>query len=102
MRLKEIRVQNNLTQKNVADYIGCSPTVYSRYEGEKRKLSIDMLIKLSQFFDVSIDYIVGNKIETSNLLSNYELNLINAAKEADKRAREDALLILKNHRKNEK
>ena len=59
MRLKELRTEKVATQKEVADYICCSPLVYSRYERGEREPDIDTLCRLADYFEVSIDYIVG-------------------------------------------
>ena len=42
MNLKKLRTQRGLSQKAVADGVGCSPTVYFRYETGERQLSIEM------------------------------------------------------------
>ena len=101
MILKELRTRCGMTQKNVADFIGCSTVVYSRYETEDRMPSIDMLIKIADCFHVTIDYLVGRKADTVTGLSPYEAALINAARNADSRAREDALQLLKLHTQDE-
>lgn len=101
MILKELRTRCGMTQKNVADFIGCSTVVYSRYETEDRMPSIDMLIKIADCFHVTIDYLVGRKADTVTGLSPYEAALINAARNADNRAREDALQLLKLHAQDE-
>ena len=46
--------------KDVADSIGCTATVYSRYEREEREPDIEMLCRLANYFQVSIDYLVEN------------------------------------------
>lgn len=61
MRLKELRMSKGLTQKEVAICVGCSSTVYSRYEREEREPDIDMLCRLADCFEVSIDYLVEHK-----------------------------------------
>ena len=99
MRLKELRLQKGFTQRQIADYIGCLPSVYSRYENGDREPSIEALILLSRFLGVTIDYLVGNEVaDSSNELTSYEISLINAAREADDRAREDALNMLLSHK----
>lgn len=60
MRLKELRIALGTTQKDVADSIGCTATVYSRYEREEREPDIEMLCRLANYFKVSIDYLVEN------------------------------------------
>ena len=99
MKLKELRLQKGFTQRQIADYIGCLPSVYSRYENGDREPSIEVLIMLSRFLGVSIDCLVENEVaDTSDELSAYEVALINAAREADDRAREDALNMLLTHK----
>jgi len=58
MRLKELRTEKGATQKEVAEFICCSPLVYSRYEREEREPDIDALCKLADYFNVTVDYIV--------------------------------------------
>ena len=60
MRLKELRIASGTTQKDVADSIGCTAMVYSRYEREEREPDIEMLCRLANYFQVSIDYLVEN------------------------------------------
>lgn len=97
MNLKKIRTQRGLSQKAVADGVGCSPTVYSRYETGERQPSIEMLLALSKFFDVSVDFLIGNQETTGPCFSDEEIELVMAAREADERARADALYLLKCH-----
>lgn len=99
MRLKEIRQGKGLTQKQVADHLGCHPCVYSRYETGERVPSIPILIQLSRFLGVSIDYIVENDFAPDKTeISPYEAALLRAAREADSRAIEDALKMLQMHK----
>ena len=99
MRLKELRLQKGFTQRQIADYIGCLPSVYSRYENGDREPSIEVLILLSRFLGVTIDNLVENEVaDSSNELTSYEISLINAAREADDRAREDSLNMLLSHK----
>ena len=58
MRLKELREENGLTQQAVAEYLNVKQNTYSQYENEKRQLSIDVLIKLAKFYNVTTDYIL--------------------------------------------
>lgn len=60
MRLKELRVQKCVTQKEAADAIGCSVNTYSRYERGEREPDIETLKRLSKYFDSSIDHITCN------------------------------------------
>lgn len=58
-RLKELRKQKKLTQKQVAKAIGLGDSNYQAYEQKKVKPGHDMIIALSKFFGVSADYLLG-------------------------------------------
>ncbi len=58
-RLKDLREDMDLTQIKLASEIGCSQTTYSRYENEILNIPIDILLKLADFYGVSVDYILG-------------------------------------------
>ena len=59
MKLKELREENCYTQSQIAEHLNIKQNTYSQYENEKRQLPIDVLIKLSKFYKVSTDYILG-------------------------------------------
>ncbi|MBE5748172.1 MAG: helix-turn-helix transcriptional regulator [Clostridiales bacterium] len=61
MRLKELREAKGLKQKEVAEIIGYSEVSYARYENEKREPDISTLCKLAEFFNVTVDYLIGRK-----------------------------------------
>ena len=58
-RIRDLREDNDLTQKDMAKALNCSQQVYSNYELGQRDIPTDILIKLSRFYDVSVDYILG-------------------------------------------
>ena len=58
-RLKDLREDSDLNQKQVADLIKTSQSYYSQYENGQKIITTDRLIILAKFYDVSIDYIVG-------------------------------------------
>ena len=57
-RLRDLREDRDLTQKQLARHLNCSQVCYSRYELGQRDIPTDVLIKLSEFYGVSIDYIL--------------------------------------------
>lgn len=57
-RLYELRVDNDLTQKQVAEYLVCNRQVYARYEKGNREIPVSMVIKLSKLYNTSTDYIL--------------------------------------------
>ena len=58
-RLKELRTSRNLTQKQVYEATGMSALGYQRYEYGTREPAYQYLIALADYFDVSLDYLVG-------------------------------------------
>jgi len=58
-RIRDLREDNDLTQKQVAKILNCSQQVYSNYELGQRDIPTDILIKLALHYNVSIDYILG-------------------------------------------
>lgn len=58
-KLKGLREDRDLTQKQVADLLGVAQTTYSQYELGKRPLPIDCLIILCKFYNVSSDEVLG-------------------------------------------
>lgn len=58
-RIRDMREDRDLSQKDVANYLKCSQVCYSYYEIGKRDIPTDILIKLADFYDVSIDYLLG-------------------------------------------
>lgn len=58
-RLLECRTACKLTQKQVAEHLGVAQPVYQRFEKGHFECNYDQLVKLSELFDVSIDYLLG-------------------------------------------
>lgn len=58
-RIEDLRIDHDKTQQDVADYLGCQREVYRRYEKGTRMIPVDYLIKLSKYYSVSIDYMLG-------------------------------------------
>lgn len=58
-RIEDLRIDHDKTQQEIADYLGCQREVYRRYEKGTRTMPIDFLIKLSKYYSVSLDYLVG-------------------------------------------
>ncbi len=57
--LKLIRKQSKKTQRETAEYLGINIRTYQNYEGDRSEPSITQLIKLADFFMVSLDELVG-------------------------------------------
>lgn len=59
MRLKDMREDNDLTQTQIADLLNVKQNTYSQYENGKRDIPIDLLWKLADFYNTSVDYLIG-------------------------------------------
>ena len=59
MRIKDLREDADLTQKQIADFLHIKQNTYSQYENGHRQIPIEVLIKLARFYNTSIDYILG-------------------------------------------
>lgn len=57
-RVRDLREDMDLKQSDVAEYLNCTQVCYSYYESGKRDIPTNILIKLSELFNVSVDYIL--------------------------------------------
>ena len=62
-KIKELRIEKNLTQREMGAILNCSQRVYSNYERGDIDIPTEILIKLGDFHNVSVDFILGR---TSN------------------------------------
>ena len=58
-RIRDLREDNDLTQNQVAEYLGMKQPQYYRYESGVRDIPTDVLIKLAALYKTSVDYILG-------------------------------------------
>ena len=59
MRIKDLREDNDITQKELAAYLHIKQNTYSQYENGQRQLPIEVLIALAKYYKTSTDYILG-------------------------------------------
>ena len=59
LRLRDLREDNDLTQKEVAAYLGIDQRTYSNYETEKRSMPMEQYRSLAIIYKTSVDYLVG-------------------------------------------
>ena len=57
-RIRSLREDRDLRQRELAEYLNCSQVCYSHYEIGKRDIPTDVLIKLCHYYDTSIDYLL--------------------------------------------
>lgn len=58
-RIKELRLEQARTQVNVSTLIGVEQSYYSKYERGAQSVTLDIVIKLAELYNVSVDYIIG-------------------------------------------
>ena len=59
LRIRDLREDNDYTQAQVAQYLICDQSLYSKYERGERALPLEYAIKLAKFYNVSLDYLTG-------------------------------------------
>lgn len=59
LRIRDLREDYDLTQKQVSAYLLCDQSLYSKYERMERDLPLHFAVKLAEFYKVSLDYLVG-------------------------------------------
>ncbi len=63
LRLKDMREDKDLHQRDIAKILSCSQAAYSRYENGEREIPLALLDKLADFYNVSVDYLLGRTDE---------------------------------------
>ena len=58
-RIRDLREDKDLYQRDLAEYLQCTQVSYSHYELGKRDIPTDILIKLATYYDTSVDYLLG-------------------------------------------
>ena len=59
LRIRDLREDADLKQRQLADYLHCDQSLYSKYEREERPLPLEYAEKLADFYNVSVDYLLG-------------------------------------------
>lgn len=59
LRLRDLREDRDLTQAELAKLLRCSQQTYSRYESHVTEIPLESLIRLSEFYHTSVDYLLG-------------------------------------------
>ena len=59
LKIRNIREDNDLSQKDVAQYLRCDQSLYSKYERGIREVPLYVVVKLAKLYNTSIDYLVG-------------------------------------------
>lgn len=57
-KIRDLREDNDKKQEEIAKYLNITQRAYSQYELDQRKIPIEIILKLSEFYDVTTDYIL--------------------------------------------
>ncbi len=58
LRIRDMREDADLTQRQVAEYLLCDQSLYSKYERGERAVPLEVIVKLARFYKTSVDYLV--------------------------------------------
>ena len=73
LRLKELRIENGLKQKDVAEHLCVTQQAVAYYENSVSKPDPETLVKLADYFHVSVDYLLGREDDFGNVILNADL-----------------------------
>ena len=79
-RIKNLREDNDLTQKELSKVLNVSQVAYSYYEVNKRTIPLELLCKLADFYNTSVDYLLYR----TDIIKPYAKNTMSSSKEAVK------------------
>lgn len=102
--LRKLRISKGISQQQLAEVIGTSQQSINKYENHNVEPDISTLSKLADYFDVTIDYLVGHiscdKVEEQIDLSDEESIIIENYRELSKEEQQSIRMILKNYLNN--
>ena len=58
LRIRDLREDQDLSQQQIADYLMCDQSLYSKYEREERAVPLEIMVKLTENYHTSIDYLI--------------------------------------------
>lgn len=59
LKIRDMREDNDFTQQQIAEYLGCDRSLYSKYERGEREIPLAIMVKLAEFYKTSVDYLAG-------------------------------------------
>ncbi len=92
LRIKELRIKKELTQDNLAELVGCNTSHISNIENNHTKVSLNVLLSIANTLNTSIDYLLANQYDNSQLALDNEI--LRAIKDCDNQKKEKILKII--------
>lgn len=65
LRIRDLREDRDLKQREIAELLLCDQSLYSKYERGEREIPLHLAVQLAEFYGVSVDYLVGLTDETA-------------------------------------
>lgn len=59
LRIRNIREDNDMTQSEIAQYLQCDQSLYSKYERGEREIPLFIVVRLAEYYKTSVDYLIG-------------------------------------------
>lgn len=103
--LRKFRLEKNVSQQQLADVIGTTQQSINKYENHSTEPDIETLIKLADYFEISVDQLVGHSVPGSKIprhklnLTREEILLVESYRRLSKSERESIHLVIKNYLK---
>ncbi len=97
IRLFELRTEKELSQRSIAKIMNVSQGTYNNWENSNTQPSIEQLIALARFFDVSVDYLIGNSNNlelNKNYLSDRQREILKLTFSAEPEVQDAVITIL--------
>nr|WP_319487598.1 helix-turn-helix transcriptional regulator [uncultured Caproiciproducens sp.] len=67
LKIRDMREDHDITQQQIAEYLMCDQSLYSKYEREEREIPLHLIVRLAQYYHVSVDYLAGlTNVKTPN------------------------------------
>ena len=103
-RLKDLREDKELTQKDIGEFLGIKQNVYSRYERGEREIPFHIVIKLANYYETTLDYIaerteVREKTTQLKTKTIHEINNTKITIEATKNLNETPRITIESNKK---
>ncbi len=59
LRIRDMREDRDLKQRELADYLMCDQSLYSKYERGERAVPLEIIVRLAEYYHTSVDYLLG-------------------------------------------
>lgn len=67
IRIRDMREDYDKTQKQIAEYLHCNQSLYSKYERGERDIPLRIMVELCKYYETSVDYLVGLTMKSSSI-----------------------------------